>query len=34
MADKLLTARGKELVGKHWVERFITCSDKLKIAFN
>ena len=34
MADKLLTARGKELVGKHQAERFITRLDKLKMAFN
>jgi len=34
MADKLLTTRGKEPVGKYWAERFVTRSDKLKIAFN
>ena len=34
MADKLLAARGGELVGKKWVDRFITRSDKLKMAFN
>ena len=34
MADKLLAARGGEPVGKKWVDRFVTRSDKLKIAFN
>ena len=34
MADKLLAARGGELVGKNWAERFIPRLDKLKIAFN
>ena len=34
MADKLLTARGEELVGKRWAERFVTRLDKLKMAFN
>jgi hypothetical protein len=34
MADKLLGIRGGEPVGKHWAERFVTRSDKLKIAFN
>ena len=34
IADKLLTAWGKELVGKNWVKRFITHLDKFKIAFN
>jgi hypothetical protein len=34
MADKLLGVRGGKPVGKHWAERFITRSDKLKIAFN
>jgi hypothetical protein len=34
MADKLLAARGGELVGKNWPERLVTRSDKLKIAFN
>jgi hypothetical protein len=34
MADKLLTARGKEPVGKNWTERFISRSDELKMAFN
>ena len=34
IANKLLDARGGELVGKCWVERFITRLDKLKIAFN
>jgi hypothetical protein len=34
MADKVLGVRSGELVGKHWAERFVTRSDKLKIAFN
>jgi hypothetical protein len=34
MADKVLGVRGGELVGKHWAERFVTRSDKLKMAFN
>jgi len=34
MADKLLGARGRELVGKNWAKRFVTRLDKLKIAFN
>jgi hypothetical protein len=34
MADKLLGIRGGEPVGKNWAERFITRSDKLKIALN
>jgi hypothetical protein len=34
MADKLLGIRGGELVGKNWAERFVTRSDKLKMAFN
>jgi hypothetical protein len=34
MADKLLGVRGGELVGKHWAERFVTRSAKLKMAFN
>jgi len=34
MADKLLGIRGGELVGKCWAERFVTRSDKLKMAFN
>jgi hypothetical protein len=34
MADKLLGVRGGEPVGKCWAERFVTRSDKLKIAFN
>ena len=34
MADKLLAARGGEPVGKKWVDRFITRSDKLKMTFN
>jgi len=34
MANKLLGARGGELIGKCWVERFVTRLNKLKIAFN
>jgi hypothetical protein len=34
MADKVLGVRGGEPVGKHWAERFVTRSDKLKMAFN
>ena len=34
MADKVLGVRGGEPVGKHWVEKFVTRSDKLKMAFN
>jgi hypothetical protein len=34
MADKVLGVRGGELVGKYWAERFVTRSDKLKMAFN
>jgi hypothetical protein len=34
MADKLLSVRGGTPVGKHWAERFVTRSDKLKMAFN
>ena len=34
IADKLLGMRGGELVGKYWVERFVTRLDKLKMAFN
>jgi hypothetical protein len=34
MADKLLAARGGELVGKCWAERFVTRSNELKMAFN
>jgi len=34
MADKLLAARGGKLVGKRWAKRFVTRSDKLKMAFN
>ena len=34
MADKLLGIRGGEPVGKNWAERFVTRSDKLKMAFN
>jgi hypothetical protein len=34
MADKLLSVRGGEPVGKHWAERFVTRSDELKMAFN
>jgi hypothetical protein len=34
MADKVLGVSGGEPVSKHWAERFVTRSDKLKIAFN
>jgi hypothetical protein len=34
MADKLLGVRGGTRVGKCWAERFVTRSDKLKMAFN
>ena len=34
MADKVLGVRGGEPVSKHWAERFVTRSAKLKIAFN
>jgi len=34
MADKLLAVRRGEAVGKHWAERFVTRSSKLKMAFN
>ena len=34
MANKLLAKRGGELVGKKWVDRFITRIDELKMAFN
>jgi hypothetical protein len=34
IADKLLTACEKEPVRKNWIERFISCSDELKMAFN
>ena len=34
MADKLLAVRGEERVGKNWAQRFVTRSDKLKMAFN
>ena len=34
MANKLLGTQGGELVGKCWVERFVTRLDKLKMAFN
>ena len=34
MANKVLSVRGGEPVGKHWAERFVTRSDELKIAFN
>jgi hypothetical protein len=34
MADKVLGIRGGKPVGKHWAERFVTRSDKLKTAFN
>jgi hypothetical protein len=34
MADKLLAVRGREPVGKNWLERFVTRTDELKMAFN
>ena len=34
MADKILSVRGGEPVGKLWAGRFVTRSDKLKMAFN
>jgi hypothetical protein len=34
MADKVLGVRGGKLVSKCWAERFVTRSDKLKIAFS
>jgi hypothetical protein len=34
MADKLPGVRGGEPVGKHWAERFVPRSEKLKMAFN
>jgi hypothetical protein len=34
MANKLLGVQGSEPVGKHWAERFVTRSDKLKMAFD
>jgi hypothetical protein len=34
MADKLLAARGRELVGKNWPKRFILRTNELKMAFN
>jgi hypothetical protein len=34
ITDKVLGTRGGEPVGKHWAERFVTRSDKLKMAFN
>jgi hypothetical protein len=34
MADKLLSARGGEPVGKNWAERFVTRLEELKTAFN
>lgn len=33
MADKLLRERGGKPVGKNWAERFVTRTDKLKMAF-
>ena len=29
-----MAVRGAELVGKRWAKRFVTRSDKLKMAFN
>jgi hypothetical protein len=34
MADKILNIQGAKPVGKHWAERFVTRTDKLKMAFN
>ena len=34
IADKLLDAPGRELVGKNWAKRFVTRSAELKMAFN
>ena len=34
MADKLLTTRGRILVGKNWPRRFVSYTEELKIAFN
>jgi hypothetical protein len=34
IADKVLSVRGGEPVGKHWAERFVTRSAELKMAFN
>jgi hypothetical protein len=34
IADKLLAVRSGEPVGKHWAERLVTHSAKLKMAFN
>ena len=34
MTDKLLATRSGKLVGKNWAKRFVTRTDKLKIAFN
>jgi hypothetical protein len=34
MANKLLAVRGKGPVGKCWPNRFVTRSEKLKIAFS
>jgi hypothetical protein len=34
MADRVLGVRGGEPVGKHWAERFVTRSDRLRMAFN
>jgi predicted DNA-binding protein with PD1-like motif len=34
IADKLLTVCGKEPIRKNWIERFISCLDELKMAFN
>lgn len=33
MADKLLAVRSGKPVGQNWARRFITRSDKLKMAF-
>jgi hypothetical protein len=34
MADKLLAARGGIPVGKNWPDRFVSCTEELKMAFN
>jgi hypothetical protein len=34
MANRLLGVQGGEPVGKHWAERFVMRSDKLKMGFN
>jgi hypothetical protein len=34
MAEKVLSVRGGEPVGKHWAARFVTRQPTLKMAFN